>query len=84
MLHKFSGDQAQAARLEEHMAALARAQGQPYAILAAGTDAACDPETGTAQSRRRQSRHPARRRRPAPRSCPEAIHEFYGRPMKNE
>lgn len=32
VLHKFGGDQAQAARLEEHMAALARAQGQPYAI----------------------------------------------------
>lgn len=62
VLHKFGGDQAQAARLEEHMAALARAQGQPYAIhhpvassfdahrmlhLAADTGAACDPETGT-------------------------------------
>ena len=32
VLRKFGGDQAQAARLEEHMAALARAQGQPYAI----------------------------------------------------
>jgi predicted DsbA family dithiol-disulfide isomerase len=32
VLHKFGGDPAQAARLEEHMAALARAQGQPYAI----------------------------------------------------
>jgi predicted DsbA family dithiol-disulfide isomerase len=32
VLHKFGGDQAQAARLEEHVAALARAQGQPYAI----------------------------------------------------
>jgi len=32
VLHKFGGDQAQAASLEEHMAALARAQGQPYAI----------------------------------------------------
>jgi predicted DsbA family dithiol-disulfide isomerase len=32
VLHKFGGDQTQAARLEEHMAALARAQGQPYAI----------------------------------------------------
>jgi predicted DsbA family dithiol-disulfide isomerase len=32
VLHKFGGDQAQATRLEEHMAALARAQGQPYAI----------------------------------------------------
>src|ERR1700744_1794333 len=29
---KFGGDQAQATRLEEHLAALARAQGQPYAI----------------------------------------------------
>ena len=32
VLHKFGGDQAQADRLEERMAALARAQGQPYAI----------------------------------------------------
>jgi predicted DsbA family dithiol-disulfide isomerase len=32
VLHKFGGDQAQAARLEDHMAALAHAQGQPYAI----------------------------------------------------
>jgi predicted DsbA family dithiol-disulfide isomerase len=32
VLHKFGGDRAQAARLEEHMSALARAQGQPYAI----------------------------------------------------
>ena len=32
VLHKTGGDQAQAARIEEHMAALARAQGQPYAI----------------------------------------------------
>src|ERR1700734_889824 len=32
VLHKFGGDQAQAARLEEHMVALAHAQGQPYAI----------------------------------------------------
>ena len=32
VLHKFGGNQAQATRLEEHMAALARAQGQPYAI----------------------------------------------------
>jgi predicted DsbA family dithiol-disulfide isomerase len=32
VLHKFGGDQAQAVRVEEHMAALARAQGQPYAI----------------------------------------------------
>jgi predicted DsbA family dithiol-disulfide isomerase len=32
VLHKFGGDQTQATRLEEHMAALARAQGQPYAI----------------------------------------------------
>jgi predicted DsbA family dithiol-disulfide isomerase len=32
VLHKFGGDQAQAARLEEHVAALARAQAQPYAI----------------------------------------------------
>jgi predicted DsbA family dithiol-disulfide isomerase len=31
VLHKFGGDQAQATRLEEHMAALARAQGQPLA-----------------------------------------------------
>src|SRR6202453_3898362 len=31
VLHRF-GDQAQATRVEEHMAALARAQGQPYAI----------------------------------------------------
>ena len=29
VLHKTGGDQAQAARIEEHMAALARAQGQP-------------------------------------------------------
>lgn len=34
VLHKFGGDQAQAAHLEEHMAALARAQGQPYAVRA--------------------------------------------------
>jgi len=32
VLHKFGGNQAQAARLEEQVAALARAQGQPYAI----------------------------------------------------
>jgi predicted DsbA family dithiol-disulfide isomerase len=32
VMHKTGGDQAQAARIEEHMAALARAQGQPYAI----------------------------------------------------
>ena len=32
VLHKFGGNQAQAARLEEQLAALARAQGQPYAI----------------------------------------------------
>jgi predicted DsbA family dithiol-disulfide isomerase len=32
VMHKTGGDQAQAARIEEHMAALARAQEQPYAI----------------------------------------------------
>lgn len=32
VLHKTGGDHAQATRLEEHMSALARAQGQPYEI----------------------------------------------------
>jgi predicted DsbA family dithiol-disulfide isomerase len=32
VLHKTGGDQAQAARIEEHMAALARSQGQPYTV----------------------------------------------------
>jgi hypothetical protein len=46
VLHKFGGDQAKAARLEKHMAALARARGQPYAVQRRAADQETGDEVG--------------------------------------